>query len=133
MTGPGRPRAGSDATMAIIRISLLMGVLLFGAVSWFLHRDPSRERADPESLAALRRAMLAVWVLAIAAILALRPRLGRVTGEARRSFLLIVWAIGEGAALIGGVHYFLGGDPLSFLGGLVVMLGAFLLFPIRQE
>ena len=133
MTGPGRPRADGDAQLALIRISLLLGVLLLGAVSWFLHRDPARQPNNPESLVVLRRAMLGVWVLTIAALLALRPRLSRVTGAARRSFLLIMWALGEGAALIGGVHFYLSGDARSFLGGLVVMLGAFLLFPIRRE
>ena len=133
MTGPGRPRADGDAPLALIRISLLLGVLLLGAVSWFLHRDPSRQPNDPGSLVALQRVMVGVWVLAIVTLLALRPRLSRLTGQARRSFLLVMWALGEGAALIGGVHYYLSGDARSFLGGLVVMLGAFLLFPIRRE
>ena len=133
MTGPARPRPEGDAALALIRISLLLGVLLFGAVSWFLHRDPARQPTSPESLVMIRRAMVGVWVLAIAALLALRPRLSRLAEGARRSYLLVAWAIGEAAALIGGVHYFLSGDLRSFLGGLVVMLGAFLLFPIRRE
>jgi hypothetical protein len=133
VTGPGRPRAGGAAALALIRISLLLGVLLFGAVTWFIHRDATRQPSDPELVAALRRAMLAAWGLAIVALLALRPRIGRLTGGAHRSLLVIAWAIGEAAALFGGVHYFLSGDARSFLGGLIVMLGAFLLYPVRRE
>jgi hypothetical protein len=132
MTGPIRPR-GSDAVFALIRISLLLGVLLFGAVTWFVHRNPSWRPQSPDALRPLRVVMLAGWVAAIIALIALRPRLGRLTDDARRTFLVICWAIGEGAALLGAVHYFLSGDPLSFLGGLVVMMAALLLYPIRRE
>jgi hypothetical protein len=133
VSGPGRPRAGGDAALALVRISLLLGVLLFGAVTWFLHRDPSWQPRSPESLPAVRRAMLAAWVLAIVGLLALRTRLARLTGDARRSLLVVAWAVGEGAALFGGVYYFLSGDAMSFLGGLLVMLAALLLFPVRRE
>ena len=131
MTGPGRPRG--DAPIALIRISLLLGVLLFGAVTWFLHRDPSWQPQDPSTVAGVRRAMYVVWAGAIVTLLALRPRLGAATGAARQSLLVIAWAIGEGAALLGGVYYFLTDDARAFLGGLIVMLGAFLLYPIRRE
>ena len=133
MTGPARQPPSADATLALIRISLLLGVLLFGAVSWFVHRNPSWRPSDADALPVLRRVMLAVWVLAVAALLAVRPRLERLTGGARRSTLVIAWAIGEGAALFGGVYFYLSGDALSFLGGLVVMMAALLLFPIRRE
>lgn len=132
MTGPGQPRPTSEATLALIRISLLLGVLLFGAVSWFLHRDPTWRPGDPAALRMLQRAMLAQWVLAIAMLLFFRTRLDRTTGQARSTLLLIGWAIGESAALFGGVHFFLSGDILSFLGGLVVMMAGLLLFPIRR-
>ncbi len=133
MTGPGRRRSADDAGLALIRISLLLGVLLFGAVSWFIHRGPSWRPDNPDALSLIRRAMFIVWALAVAALLALRSRLGRATGVARRTLLVSAWAVGEAAALFSAVYFFMSGDVVGFLGGLVVMMAALLLFPIRQE
>jgi hypothetical protein len=88
--------------------------------------------AEPDLLRTLRVAMLATWVVATVLLLVLRARLARLTEVAGRSILMIAWAIGEGAALFGGVYYFLSGDGTWFVIGLFFMLASFILFPIRR-
>jgi hypothetical protein len=131
------PRVRRDApppasTLAIIRIALLIGVLMFGAVSYLVQRGETWAAAAPDLLATLRVGMLATWVVAILLLLVLRARLTRLTEVAGRSVLIIAWAIGEGAALFGGVYYFLSGSAQWFIIGLFVMLASFILFPIRR-
>jgi ABC-type Mn2+/Zn2+ transport system permease subunit len=71
-------------------------------------------------------------VVAVLLLLVLRARLARLTESAGRSVLIIAWAIGEAAALFGGVYYFLSGEPQWFIIGLFLMLASFILFPIRR-
>ena len=120
------------SSLAIIRISLLIGVLLFGAVTYYVQRGEEWRATPPDVLSTLRLIMLSTWVAAAALLLVLRVRLGRLTESAGRSMLIVAWAIGEGAALFGGVYYFLSGEPQWFIIGLFVMLASFILFPIRR-
>lgn len=129
-----RPNAPPPvSTLAIIRIALLVGVLMFGAVTYTVQRGDTWQAAGAELLATLRVALLATWVVAVVLLLVLRARLARLAEVAGRSVLIIAWAVGEGAALFGGVYYFLSGDPQWFLIGLFVMLASFILFPIRRS
>lgn len=120
------------ATLGVIRIALLTGVLMFGGITWFMQRGADWSPADGDSLRLLRIGMLATWVVAVLLLLVLRARLGRLTEAAGRSMLIIGWAIGEGAALFGAVYYFLSGQAEWYIAGLFVMLAAFILFPIRR-
>ena len=123
----------SPAALAVIRIAMLVGVLLFGAVIWFLQGRPGWAPPTPASLPTLRVAVFAAWGLAAVVLLALRVRAARPGGAARGTLSLVAWAVGEGAALMGGVYYFLSGDARWFLGGLFVMLASFLLFPVPRR
>ncbi|MEJ7810361.1 MAG: hypothetical protein WKG32_08100 [Gemmatimonadaceae bacterium] len=129
-TRPG----GDAATLAVIRIALLMGVIMFGAVTYFLHRGGGWTPAPRETLALLRTFLVVVWAGALAALLFLRSRLTGVTDAARRRTLLtIAWAVSESVALFGGVYYFLSDDPRWFLSGVFFMLAAFMIFPGRAR
>lgn len=126
-------RPPSPATsLAIIRISLLVGVLLFGAVTYYVQRGEEWRPTPADDLSTLRLVMLSTWVVAVALLLVLRVRLGGLAEPAARSMLIVAWAIGEGAALFGGVYYFLSGEPPWFIIGLFLMLSSFILFPIRR-
>lgn len=120
------------SSLAIIRLALLIGVLMFGAVTYYIQRSGEWRAAEPEALATLRVALLATWVVAVLLLLVLRARLSRLVEPAGRSMLIVAWAIGEGAALFGGVYYFLSGDGQWFIIGLFIMLASFILFPIRR-
>ncbi|HSJ64418.1 MAG TPA: hypothetical protein VK922_11050 [Gemmatimonadaceae bacterium] len=129
-----RPSAAPPtSTLAVIRIALLVGVLMFGAVTYMVQRGDTWQAAGPDLLDTLRVALLATWVVAVVLLLVLRARLTRLTEVAGRSVLIIAWAVGEGAALFGGVYYFLSGNPEWFIIGLFVMLASFILFPIRRR
>jgi hypothetical protein len=128
---PGSPPT-PPSTLAIIRIALLMGVLAFGGITYMVQKGETWAPAEPDLLAPLRVAMLATWVMATVLLLVMRARLARLTETAGRSILMVAWAIGEGAALFGGVYYFLSGDGTWFVIGLFFMLASFILFPIRR-
>jgi hypothetical protein len=134
LTNPRVPprRTPPVSTLAITRIALLMGVLAFGGITYVVQRNETWTAAEPELLGTLRIAMLATWVVAVVLLLVLRARLATLTEVAGRSMLLIAWAVGEGAALFGGVYYFLSGDATWFIIGLFIMLASFILFPLRR-
>ena len=131
MTNPGTPERTS-AQLGIIRMAFLMGVLLFGAVIWFLQR---REGFVPDGgLERMRPVVPIIMLSFIAAIVGVRIYLSRVTDAAQiGTFQLIGWAIGEAAALFGGVYYFNTGDPRFYIIGLFVMLASFIVVPLRRS
>jgi hypothetical protein len=65
------------------------------------------------------------------------PRIRRAafstTDPARyRQLCIIGWALGEAAALSGGVHYFMTNDTSRYIVGVMVMLLIFMLLPLRR-
>ena len=132
MTNPPLSRA---ANLALIRIALLGGVLLFGGVSYYLHHAGSAPPAPgAEQARMLRWIGYAVWGGAIAAIFAVRALFARATDAGRRANLTIIgWALGESPALYGGVIYFLSGDWQLYIAGLVAMLTTFAIFPAPRR
>ena len=132
MTQPAVSDAGGRAP-AIIRAAFLAGVLLFGGTTWFVHHYAPASVADaPRAVAILRFAIVPVWMAALGATVVLR-RIRRGTHDpARRAALLIVgWAIAEGVALLGGVHWFLSGEPTFWVAGILFYLAsAWVLLPI---
>lgn len=134
-TNPRMPARGSPppaSSLAVVRIALLMGVLMFGAATYYVQGRPNWEPATPDVLSTLHVVMLAVLVLAVVLLLVLRTRGTPGTDASGRTMLVIAWAIGETAALFGGVYYFLSGNAQWFIIGLFVMLASFILFPIRR-
>ena len=136
MTGPARrPGPGPEASLALIRIAMLVGVLTFGGVIWYLHRQPAYAPAPPtEGLQRLTRALDYVMIGVVAALVALRVATGRTRDAARaRSLTIIGWAAGELAALAGGVHYFLTNDPRWYGIGVLVLIASYVVLPIRRR
>ncbi|MBA3560247.1 MAG: hypothetical protein H0W30_16780 [Gemmatimonadaceae bacterium] len=123
---------GDQRALALIRISLLVGVLIFGALTWWLQSAGDRPTSDPSSLRTLRIAGFAIWGAAIALLAFLRSRLAGLSDSTRRSYLVISWGVAEAVALFGGVVYFLSGDARWYVAGLFFMIGSFLVFPLRK-
>jgi len=119
-------------TLRIIRVAFLTGVLMFGGIAYYLTRQ--RGGLGESALAGpLQLANIAILILAAAGIMIVQRRHAAERDPARRSTLNIVaWAMGEAAALFGGVHFLLIGEPTPFLVGLGMMLGAFVVVPIRD-
>ncbi len=133
MTGGTRPPLGPSAnstrTLGIIRIALLVGVLVFGAVVWFLRRsDGVAEGVDPRSL---RLAGQAVWAAATLGTLGLFLAAGRASPERRAIFSVSAWALGESTAIYGGLFWMLLGDAQWYLYGVACLLLTYFIFPIR--
>lgn len=123
------PRA---ATLRIIRVAFLTGVLTFGGVVYYL--DAQRGGGlDPSNAGTLQIINIVLLVMAAVGILFIQRRHAAERDPARRSTLNITgWAMGEATALFGGVHYMLVGNPIPYLVGLTMMIAAFVLVPIRD-
>jgi hypothetical protein len=127
---PQHPGA-SSAALRMIRISLLMAVVVTGAmVSVMVQNDPPRA---PE----LARPMLLVNIVyligAMAGILYFQRRHAAEPLRQRRvTFNVVAWALGESTGLFGAAHYLLVGSPIPWLVGLAVLVAAFVLVPVRD-
>ena len=121
------------ATLGVIRLALLAGVLAFGVLTWFTHRGPEWAGGPRAVAGPLPTISLALSVVLAIAIAFVRRAAFATRDAARYGTLCIVgWAMGEAAALAGGVHYFLSNDPSRYLIGLFVMLLSFVLIPLRR-
>ncbi|HEX2188835.1 MAG TPA: hypothetical protein VHG51_08060 [Longimicrobiaceae bacterium] len=128
------PRPVSPATLATIRLAILLGALAFGGVARYLVRQPDWTPSAGLDHTVFLYAGLGIWSVAAVGILLLRSRLGREPDPRRRVPLLVAgWALGETAALWGGVYYLLTGDPQRYFTGLLFLGVAFLLLPVRGE
>ncbi|HLM68772.1 MAG TPA: hypothetical protein VK358_14630 [Longimicrobium sp.] len=120
-----------SATLRIIRIALLSGVLMFGGVAYYLTQQNGPLGA--ENADALQIVNIVLLVGAAVGIMIIQRRHLAERDPAKRSTLNIVaWAMGEATALFGGVHFLMVGNPVPFLVGLVMMVAAFVVVPIRE-
>ena len=117
----------------LIRLVLLAGSVIFGAVVWYLvssgQMTPSMEEGVSSVLRYVFFGFVAVHFVGIALV---RQRAGSAETFSQRARLLIVgYALAEGLVLFGGVYMLLTGSAVLFLGGLLVFLVAFFLLPIE--
>jgi len=96
---------------------------MFGAVVLVVHRQPNwKPGAIP---AAVPYALVAYSILAVLIATILKGRVGREPDPQRRGPLLIMgWAVGEGAALIGVVIFYINGQAQWYGLGLLAMVSA---------
>ena len=117
-------------TLALIRIALLVGVLVFGGVVWYLRR--SGDVTYPVNPRGLRVAGQAVWALTTLGTLGLFLAAGRASPDRRAAFSVIAWALGEATAIYGGLFWMLLGDPQWYLYGVACLLLTYFIFPVRN-
>ena len=115
-------------SLQLIRLSLMSGVLMFGAIILFLHRQPTW---TPGALApAITYAMVAYTIVAVSIVVLLKGRVGHEPDPQRRASLTIAgWAACEGAGLFGAVIFFLTGQGQWYALGVLAMVCAFVLLP----
>jgi len=116
----------SPQPIQLIRLSLIASVLMFGAVSLFVHGQPSWK---PRTLSpAVGYALMAYAIVAVAIARAMRSRVLREPDPQRRDSLLLTgWAVGEAAGLFGGWIFFFTGQGQWYLLGLLAMASSFAL------
>ena len=118
--------------LAIVRIAILAGVLMFGGVIWFMQRDAGWTPVTPQF--PVQPIALGLWTAAIVGVLGLRAAWGKTNDVKRRvHFSIMAIAVAEAPALYGAVVYFLTGDPRLYLTGVFLMLTTLLLFPISRH
>lgn len=135
MTEPA-PRPPTDAerlrTLGLIRVALLLGVLMFGGITWLENRQALPAVGPALSSHALRVLVIVLVAAAVAGMLVVRVLLAREANVRRRGALCIIaWAGGEAAALGGGVYYFVFHDPRWYAVGLLVLVASFVVVPLR--
>jgi hypothetical protein len=132
--GHTQPGDGT-AQLAVVRLAMLAGILLFGAVSWWTRRSATSSRTvDPQMAEILAVLPLAGGVVAlIAAVLLRRALSGERDARKQGSLRVIGWATGEMAAMVGAVGYFLTGNVTSYLIGLAVLVFTFIALPLPER
>jgi hypothetical protein len=125
------PSQAQTNALGLIGIALWFGVIAFGVVVFFVHRAGTFPiRPQPMGL---RYASAAMSVLAVTVALVLRGGVRQMEdGPDRNTRVLTLWAVGEGAALFGGVLYLLTNEPQWYGLGLLAMLTTFVLVPLRR-
>ena len=117
---------------ALIRAALWGGVLMFGAVAWFMtQRGAFPTKPQPSAMIV---AQLGLCVAAVVVAFMLRRR--AIDGpdvKTRAAWTVQLWAIGEGAALFGGVLYLLSGQAQWYGLGLLSMATVFSLVPLPRQ
>ena len=133
MPPPPARRSPELARLALIRVAMLAGVLTFGTVIWFLRRDGSPPLLG-EAADTLRLVGMVVGAVAVVGIAVFRTLASRAPeGGQRAAYSIVGWALGEAAALYGGVYYFLAGRPLGYMLGLMLLLAAFVFIPVAPR
>jgi hypothetical protein len=113
-----------------IRLAMMGGVLLFGGVSWFLHRTPDWTPADTVAVDSLVMVGRFMWIGVILGLAALWFRSRSSTSAAQSStFAIIAWSLGETLALFGGVLYFLSDVTGWYVAGVLLLAITFVVFP----
>ena len=144
--GPG-PRSPEQAIlmMRIIGISLGTGVTLFAFVGWFLHQQEGPVAPEIDAALAFNGFVALFLLAALGALFVWRLRVAplierpheetewRSRASAIQTGVIITWALLEGAALAGEVVYFLTGQTLAGLLGVILIWGGVgLTWPKRE-
>lgn len=132
MTNPSANPPNPETVAKLIRFAMFMGPTLFGAVAFFLHRQPGY--VPVEGWKGLQLMIGGAMLAGLAIVFVARTLLGRATTtQEATTRQLIGWAAGEFAALAGGAYYFLTDDPRLYVVGMIILLASFILVPLRRD
>ena len=125
--------APSVKTLFLIRTAMVVGVIAFMGGLWFSRGRGQTAVVTAASLRTLTTVMYTSVGLAAAVVMALRLRLASSTPERQAALSVISWAVGEFAALFGGVAYFLTGEWQLVLPGALVFAIALAAVPLPRH
>ena len=113
-----------------IRFAMLVGVLLFGGVSWFFTRTPAWTPAQPGVAERLTLIARMIWIAVGIALPVMFLKFRDKTNSARDSTVAIVaWTLGETLALFGGVILFLTAKLGWYVAGVIALCVTMIAFP----
>lgn len=116
----------------LIRLAMLSGVLMFGAVVYYL-RSSGSAPGPATPAAALGYAGGGLWaIVLVGTFLVWRARQTADAHAKVRQWSIIGYAMGEAVALFGGVVWLLSGSPTWYFPGLLFLLITFVLFPAQK-
>jgi F0F1-type ATP synthase membrane subunit c/vacuolar-type H+-ATPase subunit K len=122
-----------STSLRIVRMALLSGVVVFGAVVTYLVGQDGPRSTSPEVRAPLQWVNIGLLIASAAGVLVLqRIHAAERDPAKRQTWNIIAWALGEATAMFGGVHYLLVGSPAPYLVGLAMLVASFVLVPIRD-
>jgi hypothetical protein len=131
VTAARQPAALTSKTLGLVRVAMLAGVLAFGASIWFMRRTPGSLPPSTATALTFRPLLMVVWAATVVGTLAAFFMARRPIPAARRYAVTVVgWALGEAAALSGGVYYLSLGDPQWYFSGLLALLLTYAIFPV---
>jgi hypothetical protein len=115
----------------LIRLSMVLGVLIFGGVTWFLRNSGNAPVAmSPDGARTLLWIGRAAWGIAIAGCIVIFAMLQRDFASPRaQSLSIVAWALGEMVALFGGVVWYVTGRNDWYISGVIFLVLALLAFP----
>lgn len=116
----------------VIRIAMAVGVATFIVVAAVLQGKGQLAAPPATTLSKLTTAMYVAVGVAAAIVMALRLRIESAAPAMRRALAVIAWAVGEFAALFGGVLFLLGGDWRLVLPGALVFAMSLAVVPIPE-
>jgi hypothetical protein len=130
---------------AIIAAAMIMGQLIFAGVSWFLHGtdEPTQPLLGP-----LVYAWIAVAITAVPLALLIRQKLvglgdsaeglqairdGKTTMANAQTWVIVMFALLEGAGLLGLLNYFVNPYPQLLVAVLVYIIACAIIFFPRRD
>jgi hypothetical protein len=132
-TIPTLPRPAATQLL-VIRTALLGGLLLFGAITWYMAGRGSTPMATPEQTRLYGFIFVALAASAVVGMIVMRTRLEKAADAKQLMSLYIIgYALAEGAALFGGVVWFIGGPREWYIAGLIVVVAGYQILPVRRE
>ena len=124
--------------LALIRIALVAGVILFAIVSLYTRSQRSGLDAIaelPETLqrtATLRYILYAMAAAAMGVAIWVRSQLDGAPREKQGSLLIVGWAAGESVALFGLVQHFNTGSQTALAIGVMAFAAVLAILPIPR-
>ena len=117
----------------IIRIALMTGVFMFAGIAYFGPQfGITPEFGRSVSGESLRWVARAFFGIAVAVAVVLKSKLESAKPEQRSQYLIIGWAVGEAAALMGVVTYMGGGGLAPLMLGLLAFVFTLVMLPIPR-
>jgi hypothetical protein len=113
---------------------MMLGLVLFGVSTLYVQRGGTLAALSDERAQLFAYIFIALAALAIGGMIVIRSRIS-ATDEIRRVMMhyIVGYALAECAALFGAVTWYLGGAREWFIAGLIVMVVAFQILPVKQE